>query len=227
MTILDILRRPAARLRRALRSRNAARKAVFDGIYQDNAWGDDESASGSGSNMEQTRVLRRELPALLARWKIRRIVDAPCGDYHWMSQTPLELDSYVGVDLVPAIVRRNEERHGSARVAFRQGDIVRDALPECDALFCRDCLVHLSFHDALAALRNMRASGARYLLTTTFTRESGNVDIPNGQWRTLNLRQEPFSFPKPLELLIEECTEWDGQYADKALGLWRFADLPL
>ena len=36
----------------------------------------------------------------------------------------------------------------------------------------------------------------------------------------------PFNFPPPLRLVNENCTEGDGAYGDKCLGLWRLADLP-
>ena len=32
--------------------------------------------------------------------------------------------------------------------------------------------------------------------------------------------------PEPLDVIVEGCTEVGGAYADKALGLWRIADLP-
>ena len=36
----------------------------------------------------------------------------------------------------------------------------------------------------------------------------------------------PFHLPAPEGLLVEGCLEGGGAYADKALGLWRIADLP-
>lgn len=104
-------------------------------------------------------------------------------------------------------------------------DLTRDRLPTVDLVLCRDCLVHLSFAQAQQALANIAASGARYLLTTTFTGRSENADIPTGKWRALNLQRPPFNLPQPLELINERCTEKDGRYADKSLGLWPVADL--
>jgi len=102
----------------------------------------------------------------------------------------------------------------------------RDSLPSADVILCRDCLVHFAFADIWRALRNFRASGARYLLTTTFLEHEQNEDIEDGDWRMLNLRRPPFDFAAPFDVLIEGCVEGDGAYADKALGLWRIADLP-
>jgi hypothetical protein len=106
-------------------------------------------------------------------------------------------------------------------------DLTSSPLPPADLLLCRDCLVHLSLTDARRALANIRRSDITYLLTTTFPAEPTNVDVVTGDWRPLNLQRPPFGFPEPLELLVEGCTEQQGLFADKSLGLWRVADLPL
>jgi hypothetical protein len=52
-----------------------------------------------------------------------------------------------------------------------------------------------------------------------------NEDITTGDWRLLNLEKPPFNFPKPLQLLNEQCSEGGGQFCDKSLGLWRVQDI--
>jgi hypothetical protein len=64
------------------------------------------------------------------------------------------------------------------------------------------------------------------LLTTTFTSNTDNRELGADGWRALNLCLPPFDFPEPDMLLIEKCTEAGGLAGDKALGLWRIADLP-
>lgn len=46
-----------------------------------------------------------------------------------------------------------------------------------------------------------------------------------GDWRPLNLERPPFNFPPPAELLAEGCTEAEGRFLDKSLGLWAIKDL--
>jgi hypothetical protein len=87
----------------------------------------------------------------------------------------------------------------------------------------RDCLVHFSNADIIRALRNFKASGAKYLLMTTFTNKRVNTDVMNGDWRPLNFQLEPFNLPVPLVLINEKCTEGGGTYSDKSLGLWSLA----
>jgi hypothetical protein len=99
-------------------------------------------------------------------------------------------------------------------------------LPQADVILCRDCLVHFSFANIIAAFRTIKASGARYLLTTTFPDRQVNKDIVDGDWRPLNLERAPFLLPAPQSVLLEDCTEEGGAYADKALAVWGVSDLP-
>ena len=85
--------------------------------------------------------------------------------------------------------------------------------------------MHLSERDIRSALQNIFNSGARYLVTTTFTSRDKNVDIPTGQWRVLNFQRPPFSFPVPIRLINEHCEEGDGLWADKCLAVWKISDL--
>lgn len=201
-------------------------EAVFTEIFERNAWGGVDSVSGPGSDDLQTRVVVGELSAVLRDYGIKRMLDVPCGDFHWMRHVGLEGVDYTGADIVAELVRSNNARFGRAGLQFRKLDLTRDPLPEVDLVFCRDCLVHLSFEDASRALANIRGSRSGYLLSTTFTARTTNEDIKTGGWRPLNLELAPFALPKPLKIITEGCTENDGIYRDKSLGLWRISDLP-
>lgn len=198
---------------------------VFTDFFRRNKWGGRQSVSGTGSDADQTRVIVQELPLLLRRLAVRSVLDIPCGDFQWMSQVDLAGIDYIGADIVAPLVEANLRRHARAGVEFRVLDLTRDRLPAVDLVLCRDCLVHLSFAQAQQALANIAVSGARYLVTTTFTGRPENADIPTGKWRALNLERPPFNLPSPLELINEHCTEKDGRYADKSLGLWALAAL--
>lgn len=198
----------------------------FARIYETDLWAGPESRSGQGSSLDQTTHLRLELPRLFRRLGVRRLLDAPCGDFHWMRHVDLSGIEYVGADIVPQLVARNEREFGGEGRRFIEADLTRGPLPQADLVLCRDCFVHLSFAHIGDALATIRASGARYLLVTTFTGLTDNRDVRDGDWRPLNLEVAPFSFPEPLQLLVEGCDEEGGAYADKSLGLWRVEDLP-
>jgi hypothetical protein len=76
-------------------------------------------------------------------------------------------------------------------------------------------------------LLNLKQSKITYLLTTTFSDRIENKDIVTGDWRTLNLEIAPFNFPKPSQLFNEHCTEAQGAFADKCLGLWKVENVNL
>ena len=211
-----------ASLSYALRSQlgtTASSEQVFKDIYQNNRWEGTASISGTGSGLDRTGVIARELPPLLRELGVRTMLDIPCGDFNWMKNVDLTGISYTGADIVQELIRADSARYGGW-AQFRCLDLVSDPLPLHDLVFCRDCLVHLSYVEIFRALRNVCASGATYLLTTTFPCRTENWDIGTGGWRPLNLQRPPLSLPPPLRLINEGCTDGGGAYADKSLGLW-------
>lgn len=203
------------KVRRALRPRRAGVRAIFADIYRRNGWGDVESVSGRGSTLAHTEAVRRELPRLLRELGARSLLDAPCGDFNWMRRVELEGVEYVGADVVPEMIQRNRREYGGPGRQFVVLDVTRDALPRADVILCRDCLIHLSFGHALAALDNFRRSGSPYLLATTHTSVTENADTETGGWRSLNLELPPFNLPPPERLIVEHPS------VGKCLGLWR------
>jgi hypothetical protein len=184
-----------------------------------------ESASGPGSSLIQTAEIRRRLPHLLQHLHARSLLDAPCGDFHWMAAVDLGIDSYLGIDLLAEQIRRNAERYGGPGRAFRTSNLLSDPLPRADVVLCRDCLGHFTTAQVRSALRNFVASGSNYLLATTFPGRRSNPEIATGDWRPLNLQAAPFNLPAPLLFIEERCSEGNGAFKDKSLGLWRLADL--
>ncbi|HEV7602897.1 MAG TPA: class I SAM-dependent methyltransferase [Bradyrhizobium sp.] len=194
----------------------------FQHIHDANLWGAAQSSSGLGSEMDATAALRAELPQLLARLGITSLLDAPCGDAGWINSADLGVRT-IGVDIVPALVERLQTRAAAGEIKgdYHLADITRDPLPGCDAILCRDCLVHLSFANIERAVANFRRSGAPWLIATTFPQWQANRDCEDGDWRALNFERAPFDWGAPVELLNENCTEAGGGWRDKSLGLWR------
>ncbi len=199
-------------------------ETIFKKIYESNYWGGTESISGPGSDLRQTAVIRTYLPILLEKYGVNTILDLPCGDFHWMRHIDLHNVHYIGADIVYDLVNKNT-KFSSEKIEFKHLDIIKDNLPKVDLIFSRDCFVHLSFKDIFSALSNIEKSGIKYLLTTTFVKFHENFDIETGEWRPINLEKSPFNFPKPLEILNEQCSQHDGKYSDKSLALWLVKDL--
>lgn len=198
-------------------------ETVFSEVFRGNLWGDKESLSGPGSNMMETRTIRRDLPMLFRKYGIGSILDVPCGDFNWMKDVDLAGVKYTGGDIVQGLIDADNERYGSGNRVFARIDLLTDPIPKADLVFVRDCLVHFSFTDAFRALRNICASGSEYLMTTTFPCRVRNQNVATGGWRPLNFQVDPFSFPEPLEKIYEDHPL--TKFSDKSLGLWRIRDV--
>ncbi|MBI5086053.1 MAG: class I SAM-dependent methyltransferase [Acidobacteria bacterium] len=194
----------------------------FTRIRDTNLWGAEESVSGLGSELAATAKLRDELPKLLADLGTKSLLDIPCGDFRWMNHVDMTGIHYVGGDIVEALVEENRAKYARE---FLRLDLCADALPQTDVVFCRDCLVHLSFANIVRAVANLKRSGSMWLLTTHFLECEENVDIEDGDWRMLNFELAPFHWGAPERVLVEGCTESGGGYEDKTLGLWRIEKL--
>lgn len=200
---------------------------TFSGIYSDSLW---ESGGGSRSGLGSTAVattrLREALPRLWARYGIRTVLDAPCGDWAWMKDVDTAGVTYLGYDIVDSVIEENRRRHGSVNVSFCVADITKDDLPAADMIICKDCLQHLSYDSAIKALNNFRRSGSKYLLTTSYRLTLLNHDIRDGGYRAVNLTRRPFFLPenRVLEAIQEEARA-PGIEPDKCMYLWLLDDL--
>ena len=212
------------RVRGVRRNTTDSLQGAFTRIHDHRSWGGD-SVSGPGSDDVGTAAIREALPGVFDELGILTIVDVPCGDGDWITRLDYRFERYTGIDIVASLVAAATIRHAAPAREFLVGDLCNDHLPRADAILCRDCLVHLPVDAVRAALANVKRSGATWLLTTTFPDHRANQDIRPGRWRPLNLQAQPFSLPAP-ERLISERFTGNPRHADKALGVWRVADLP-
>ena len=204
-------------------------KQVFTEIASDGGWGNSESLSGPGSTFTATHEVRTKMRLLLKEFQVKTLLDIPCGDFNWIEEVALEMEKYIGADIVDDLIMRNRKRFASRvdrqdRLNFLVLDITKDKLPVVDLILCRDCLGHFSTSNINRAIKNIK-NNAKYFLTTTHPSCKRNIDIVTGEWRPINLELAPFNFPAPLRL-IGECNEDEKQpYSDKSLGLWEVKDI--
>ncbi|CAJ0822660.1 class I SAM-dependent methyltransferase [Ralstonia flaminis] len=211
------------------------RAEFFSNVYQNNLWGSGQSRSGEGSELAWTGDLVERLPALLRTYGVRRLLDVPCGDFHWMQTVDLDGVEYVGGDIVPQIVAVNRERYASASRSFIELDIVADALPSADMIFVRDCFIHFNNALVMEALRNIARSDIRYLCVT---HDLNAARYPNGhnieldraqagvnfEYRPIHFELPPYSFPPPVAALKDgdNWAEWAGV---KTMAVWDVATM--
>jgi len=197
-------------------------KQIFKHYYTNNTWGSSESLSGPGSTIRYTENIRRKIPQLFKEIDVNVILDAPCGDYNWFKLIKWHREiTYIGGDIVEALIQRNQTLYGNQNRSFINLDIVRDPLPKADLWLCRDCLFHLSKRDIMLTIDNFLRSDIRYLLTSTHPNCDINCDLPTGSARLLNLELPPFSFTNP----IRKINDWIDNYPVRILGLWERKEL--
>lgn len=206
------------------------RRSVFTDIYSRNAWGGQESRSGTGSDSKSTETLVVTLPRILTLLNVTSLLDAPCGDFHWMKevvrtmQADLPSFTYHGVDIVSdALVAAKQaaaERNLTDNCHWIHADLV-DEVPHVGAelILIRDLLGHLPLRDVERILENVKISGARWLMTTHFPNAVLLEEISAGQWQPINLTLEPFHWPQPDLVINENSPESNA----KSLGLWRLS----
>lgn len=169
----------------------------FTKIYHSNHWNNFESRSGEGSTLENTENIRVELPRILELYKISKMLDAPCGDFNWMQYVTAKTSiKYIGGDIVKPLIADNRSKYSDKDTTFIHLDLTKSPLPEADLLFCRDCLIHLSYKDISLVLKNFLNSSIPYLITTSSAAPSGprikNSNITTGDMRPIDLFAEPF-----------------------------------
>lgn len=204
---------------------NKTAKEVFTEINKLNVWQEEESVSGFGSALAQTKTIIKEIPKIIKELDIKTIFDIPCGDFNWFKEINLSHNIYLGGDIVEDIILKNNYKYKTENISFVQFNLLEGIQEKMDLVICRDCLVHFSIIDIWKAFSNIKKSKSRYLMTTTFTEEEKNNDIITGGWRPLNFMKPPFNFPSPIMTLNENCTEKDGLFKDKSLGVWEIKQL--
>ena len=207
------------RVRKTIKKYKTAEER-FTRIYKHNLWGSENSASGTGSTLEHTKALREALPKLFKSYDIQTIFDAPCGDFHWMKDVLSNSDfKYIGADIVRPMIEHLKKSETTDNVQFHHLDITKAHYPKADLMICRDCLFHLSFKDTLGVLQRFINSEIQFLLTTTHTPEtvSRNTDIETGDFRHINLLEQPYCFPKNYLLEIDDWLPPEGR---RYMYLW-------
>lgn len=154
-----------------------------------------ETLCGTGSTLAATEQIRSFLPGLLHKLDCRTLVDAPCGDLNWISRIDLSSIDYIGVDVEQKNIEAANDRLVAMSVAtasIRRCDIINEIMPTGDVVLCRDFLQHIPTPMAQNALRNIAASGAKWLLATSHGVDQNEELEQIGGFRPLNLLIEPF-----------------------------------
>ena len=167
-------------------------KTRFEEIYNSNFWQSNESISGPGSQLEKTVTIREEFPCIIEKFQIKTLLDLPCGDFYWMNRVNLNGVKYIGGDIVTDLIKLNNVKYQSDNIIFKELDLISYSLPKVDAILVRDCFIHLSEKQIHAALKNIKTSGIKFLITNNFPDFERNFDIKTGMFRKVNFSIFPY-----------------------------------
>lgn len=221
---------------------SSGRAAYFASVYETKFWSARGSmpgvpGSGPGSTAAAAANARSTIERLISELGVARVLDVPCGDMTWMRDVDLGEADYVGADIVVDVVSENARALASPRRSFIAVDVA-DAAAAIPALraalgdrgpatlvLCRHLLFHLPPREGAGALATLAASGARWLLTSTYLRAddlagTGAFVLASGH-RT-NLLRPPYCARDP-ERLYRDAPDTPDQY----LGLWDLRKGPL
>lgn len=128
-------------------------------IYAAGGW--QRCGSGPGSRLEVNGKLICFLKKMIVDGQIRSLVDVGCGDLQWTSEVIAHVESYTGIDCVPAIIEGNKNKFSQHQ--FLVLDVLHRDLPDltCDLLICKDLFHHLIPHHELL-LSRIENVNARY-----------------------------------------------------------------
>jgi hypothetical protein len=221
--------KPAKRFYHSLRGAINRRRSVaevFSSIYDTNQWGGQGDFNSGAGTLDPT-VAVPYLQAIQSALEERglsntRFVDLGCGDFRIGCHVAKFSSSYIGGDVVPALVEHLNRQHGSERIGFRCVDMVRDDLPEGDVCFIRQVLQHLSndqIRRILPKLSRYRCVFITEHIPNRSKSHTPNVEKAQGPdirlyWNSgVFLDQPPFSLTasKLTEILSVQGTPvWDG-----------------
>jgi len=210
-------------------------KDTFTNIYENNGFGSEESKSGPGSTLEETKMLREKIKDLVKEKNIKSVVDIPCGDFNWMKEIVSSFESYIGGDIVEEAIKINNENYGDLNTKFIEFDLINDNIPDADLLIVRDVIGHLPLSDGEKVIKNILKSNCKYLLSTTWAKKTKdgwkkcdpnevhreNEGVDYGRFYPVNLMSSPFNFPEA-DVYLEEDVRVDNfeNGIRKILGLW-------
>jgi hypothetical protein len=174
-------------------AKNKTNQEIFSKIYATGAWGKDPNTkfcSGSGSRRKVASQYVESISEFIKTHPdIKTIVDIGCGDFE-VGKSLLNIvnvDGYIGVDVVPAVVEHNANTYGNDKVQFICKDASTDEVPAGDLCTIRQVLQHLSNNDIQNVINNVKGK-FKYILVTEHVAKNPhtpNVDKPsNGCCRT-------------------------------------------
>lgn len=197
---------------------SAKHERVFSQIYEKKMWGYQGGGSGGGSSMEYTKRTRALVEMLVYKYNLDLWVDAPCGAMTWMPSVLERIHEgrpsfrYLGVDVVPDLIKNNTERIKQHYISFRQHDFSSGPIKNLpahtkSAIFCRDALQHLSYDNIISALESFAQTSVDYLIIGSYYKHGTLQDVLTGGYFAFDI-SKIVDFPEPIDVISEETVDF-------------------
>lgn len=184
-------------------SESEARSQYFDAVYRTRFWTGrrpEVPASGPGSTRQAAANAIRAIERTVRDLRIELLLDAPCGDKSWVGGASLPSHTeYVGVDVTAASAASIVlDLVDTQKVYEKLSPIVAH---RTTLVLCRHLLFHLPHSEGIQVIQNLKGTGARWLLTSTYLRAEDNErDFVFADGHKTNLLKSPYCLDDPLEL---------------------------
>jgi len=134
-------------------------KAVMEQIYEKHLWGGIEMDFYSGEGSHDPILVQPYIDCvsnfLQSFDEPITVCDLGCGDFNIGKQLVPYSKSYVAVDIVPALIERNNKVFYHDNLSFDCLDISKDELPKGDCALVRQVLQHLANDEVRLILQKL------------------------------------------------------------------------
>ncbi|KNC85788.1 hypothetical protein SARC_02051 [Sphaeroforma arctica JP610] len=173
------------------------------------------------STLSATKSLRKGMGRLINKFRIKSMLDAPCGEMTWMPAFLEEYGDgvhYTGCDILSSVVRRGNKHIATSGSEFIRCDLTT-WLPndgEYDLVITRNTLHSLSDSLVMDALHVVKDSKIKYWLVENYNGTHANHELPEGvnAHRPVNLFTYPFNFERDWVIDTIEEKEADPRHSE-------------
>ncbi len=184
----------------------AAASAVFQRIYQRNLWG---FGSGHGARPRVTKGYRAFVENFIRENAVTSVVDFGCGDWQCSRLIDWTGADYLGLEVVPELVRRNQARYGRPGIAFAPSPDRLAEVPRADLLLVKHVLQHWPTRLVQDFIVEVVPKFRSALITNSVEpSHTLNSEIALGEWCALDLRRAPYGYDVPAVFSFDVPAAW-------------------
>lgn len=186
-------------------------KAVMNQIYEQHLWGGKAFDFYSGEGSHRLDIIKPYIKSVMSFLKTYdnnlTVCDLGCGDFNIGKHLVPFTSTYIGIDIVDSLIKRNQTQFKNNHLEFYCLDIAKDQLPKADCVIIRQVLQHLSNAEIQNIVTKLK-SFTYIILTEHLPSEAfvPNKDIISGQGIRLKHNSGVDLLAGPFNLKIQEQT---------------------